>query len=362
MNSSTYNRLNLRWMGQTVVADIDESIDIHPILNELTAYFKNCEGASDIEPEIIVQRRSDLHAPDGYGLDATSTPFRLYFGEEGRAQAGSDKLTIVHHPHRGRIYLISPDHVEYLVQGETLEDKLSIVRLLRERLVQKVLVAGGAKVHAAAVQVQGYGLLLIGPSGCGKTTVLLRLLEHNRTALVGGDRVVVVDTDDGLAAAGSPIALQIGVDLASNIRTLAKFHQAAAHDSSPKSMRAEGNPFRKISMRPVELAKAMGRELVPTSSLNFVIVPAIGDRAPTSMSVVPLRFRERQQLLMTEILNNDPAFPAAVNGLTESAPPPDLISKLLNLPWLKVFGDFQDASLAKRLISAIDHRMGSTNV
>nr|WP_172690882.1 MULTISPECIES: hypothetical protein [Agrobacterium tumefaciens complex]ASK45103.1 hypothetical protein [Agrobacterium radiobacter] len=354
--------MNLQWLNKSIIADIDDSIDIRPILNELTAYFNKFESTRGVEPDVIVRKCPQLNPPDGFGLDTPSTPFRLYFGEEGRAQSGSDTLTIVHQPHRGRSYLISPDRVEYLLEAETLEDQLSIVRLLRERLVQKVLFAGGAKVHAAAVQVLGSGLLLIGPSGCGKTTLLLRILEHKGAALVGGDRVVVIDTDDGLAAAGSPIALQIGADLASDIPTLADYHQPAAHVTLPKSFRPEGNPFRKISMRPIELVKALGRELIPTSTLDFVIVPAIGDQSATSFSIELLQFHERQQLLAKEILNNDPAFPAAVSGSTETTPPPDLISGLLNLPWLKVSGDFRDASLATHLISAIDRRKGSVNV
>lgn len=51
-------------------------------------------------------------------------------------------------------------------------------------------------VHASAVAIDGYGVLLLGPSGSGKSDLALRLID--RGAMLISDDIVVVETRDGL--------------------------------------------------------------------------------------------------------------------------------------------------------------------
>ena len=58
-------------------------------------------------------------------------------------------------------------------------------------------------IHATAVDIEGYGILIIGSSGAGKSDVALRLIENKGAILVADDRVDL-KAENGRLVASAP--------------------------------------------------------------------------------------------------------------------------------------------------------------
>src|SRR5699024_8828510 len=81
------------------------------------------------------------------------------------------------------------------------------VRVVRQLVMRGGEVRGGNCVHAAAVDIDGRGLLIAGIPGSGKTTVLTHLIEDHGARPVSNDRTTLIPTGSGRwHAIGVPLA------------------------------------------------------------------------------------------------------------------------------------------------------------
>ena len=66
-------------------------------------------------------------------------------------------------------------------------------------------------MHACALQIGGFGILILGRSGSGKTSTMLRLLEHAKLQAVEAhmiaDDQVYLEQDTGLLVASPPMSV-----------------------------------------------------------------------------------------------------------------------------------------------------------
>jgi len=134
---------------------------------------------------------------------------------------------------------------------------LALARVLRNRLTQTWLRAGGTLVHAGSVDFQGRAVLLTGDKRAGKTTQVCELLAAG-LRFVSNDRVIVM-----------PDGVVLGLPISVNIRR-------ATRERYPCLMRwKEGaeNPHRiglhasvtDISLKPREFASLFATDIAATS-------------------------------------------------------------------------------------------------
>jgi hypothetical protein len=92
-----------------------------------------------------------------------------------------------------------------------------LLRVLREILYRSWENRGGIALHAAALQWQEHGVLLVGPHGAGKTTLLLDLLRWQQTAYIGNDHVFIACPPDGQGQpqilGGLPLVIRCGQEM-----------------------------------------------------------------------------------------------------------------------------------------------------
>jgi hypothetical protein len=94
--------------------------------------------------------------------------------------------------------------VEILVGDKTSRYRTTLMRVVRELAMDRVVATGGVLVHGAAVAANQRVIVVSGPKRCGKTTLLLSLLASTDTAYVSNDRCVLRVDADGAFVRGLP--------------------------------------------------------------------------------------------------------------------------------------------------------------
>ncbi|MFD6792551.1 MULTISPECIES: hypothetical protein [Prauserella salsuginis group] len=128
------------------------------------------------------------------------------------------------------------------------------IRVVRQLVMRGGEVRGGRCVHAAAVDLDGRGVLIAGHPGSGKTTVLTHLIEDHGARPVSNDRTALIPTDTGRwHAIGVPLAARFTPEGIGGSPTL----KAALNRFEPSRGRhlVDG----KIELTPWELATLFNR-------------------------------------------------------------------------------------------------------
>jgi hypothetical protein len=97
-------------------------------------------------------------------------------------QAGFRVLYVVDHGSRAVAILSAPGN---------RSARTALMRLVRELAMRRRVRAGDLFLHAAALAVEGRGMLIAGAKGAGKTTLLLYLLRALAADYVSNDRLLL---------------------------------------------------------------------------------------------------------------------------------------------------------------------------
>lgn len=146
-------------------------------------------------------------------------------------------------------------------------------RVVRQLLMRGGEVQKGRCVHAAAVDIDGHGVLIGGHPGSGKTTVLTHLIEDHGARPVSNDRTMLIPADhQRWHAISVPLAWRFAPEGIGGSPTLA----AAFTDFEPSRGRhlIDG----KIELTPWEISSLLDRPTVPITELQHVVILT---RSPT---------------------------------------------------------------------------------
>jgi hypothetical protein len=170
--------------------------------------------------------------------------------------------------------------VEILARERGPRCRTTLMRVVRELTMDRVVASGGILVHGAAIGVGGGVVVICGPKRSGKTTLLMAMLERAGVRYVANDRCVLRLTPAGASVRGLPTLVSVRRD------TLARFPAARARLGSvrPDLAGAEQAQRPSFSMSPPEFCELMGD--CPRASggpLLALLFPRIGeDAAPLS--------------------------------------------------------------------------------
>lgn len=152
--------------------------------------------AVSVVPQLPVPSGPELAVMPGIRIYGTDGGYCRYQGPEAPDEQGAYACGI----HRGR------DH-ELLVKEDMVSDTVS-ARLVLNGLDVEHLVAssGGLILHSSYIEWQEQGIVFTAPSGTGKSTQaeLWRTLRGSR--ILNGDRVVLLEGENGITAAGLPFS------------------------------------------------------------------------------------------------------------------------------------------------------------
>jgi hypothetical protein len=161
-----------------------------------------------------------------------------------------------HDPRHSIFYLVSEDaaRVEILARERTPGCRTTLMRVVRELAMDRVVSSGGILVHGAAIGHAGGVLVMCGPKRSGKTTLLMSLLEIPGTRYVANDRCVVRPRQGGASVRGLPTLVSIRCD------TLAHFPAAGARLGRirPDLAGIEHSERPSFSLSPPEFCELMG--------------------------------------------------------------------------------------------------------
>jgi hypothetical protein len=136
-------------------------------------------------------------------------------------------------------------------------------RVVRQLLMRGGEVQAGRSVHAAAVDIDGHGVLIGGHPGSGKTTVLTHLIEGHGAGPVANDRAVLIPRSDRQwRVIGVPLAWRFTPEGVGCSPTLA----TALTDFEPVGGRhlVDG----KIELTPWEVSRLLDRPAVPRTEVQ----------------------------------------------------------------------------------------------
>ena len=199
-------------------------------------------------------------------------------------ERGAERL--VRDEELGVLYRISRrhPHVRVLAGADRVAARVALMRVVRELAMLHAQRTGRLLLHAAALAVDGRGILLVGPKLAGKTTQLLHLLRAPGAGLVANDRVAV---DLGGAAphvTGLPsiVALRPGTlalfpGLAERIATRGHAFWRTLAEARPASP-----PAASADLTPAQLCEVLGVRAIAGAPLGALLFPR---RAATARGV-----------------------------------------------------------------------------
>ncbi len=172
------------------------------------------------------------------------------------------------------VIIRTPGHVHVAAKGARVAAMIGI-RVVRQLVMRGGEVRGGRCVHAAAVDLDGRGLLIAGHPGSGKTTVLTHLIEDHGARPVSNDRTALIPADTGQwHAIGVPLAARFTPEGISGSPTLT----AALNHFEPS--RGQHLVDGKIELTPSELATLFNRSTVPVAEVAQLVILTRSTQVP----------------------------------------------------------------------------------
>jgi len=194
--------------------------------------------------------------------------------------------SVFHDSRRPIFYMISRDgtRVEIVARERTPKCRTTLMRVVRELAMDRVVATGGILVHGAAIRVDGGVVVMCGPKRSGKTTLLMSLLEIPGTRYIANDRCVLRPTESGVTVRGLPTLVSIRCDTLDRLPA----RRRRLDEVRPDLAGGGRNEPTSFSLSPPEFCELMGD--CPRESggpLLALIFPRITDD-PAPLTLHPL--------------------------------------------------------------------------
>lgn len=252
----------------TCVCRLNASEEVQEILRHYVSPFIVSSGDPDPHLTVSVGRDAATVAQARQSLaDQSPNTVRTSHPEQRyRVWIGDDREILL--PEYASDHVITRTPGLVLVAAERVRVAATIgIRVVRQLVMRGGEVWGGSCVHAAAVDIDGRGVLIAGHPGSGKTTVLTHLIEEHGARPVSNDRAALVPTDTGRwHAIGVPLAARFTPEGIGGSPTL----KATLDHFAPSRGRqlVDG----KIELTPWELATLFHRSTVPVTEVTLLVI------------------------------------------------------------------------------------------
>ena len=249
---------------------------------------------------LLAKGRAGSGAPvEGFAGD--STPALL----EPWPSNGS--ASTFHDPRHSIFYLVSEDaaRVEILARERTSHCRTTLMRVVRELTMDRVVSTGGILVHGSAIGLERGVVVISGPKRSGKTTLLMAVLGIPGTSYVANDRCVVRPGKAAVSVRGLPTLVSIRCDILEHFPA-ARERLGSIRPDLAGMKRGERSSF---SLSPPEFCELMGD--CPRESggrLLALIFPRITD-APAPLTLRRLDAAEALERLRTGLFRAGYASP-----------------------------------------------------
>jgi hypothetical protein len=225
-------------------------------------------------------------------------------------------------------------------------------RIIREALAAQVASDGWCRMHAAAVAVDGRGILVVGGPGSGKSSTVVQMLARG-ASYIANDRLLVRAAPDGnVMVRGLPIAVRWSA---------AQLHEFASgpdfircYETHSRLQRSDLKAgFRKYELTLPEVAAISGAPMVTEASVAAVVLPR--RRGDEPGVVARAQHPGLADELAEHFLPVDPAFPPFfLLQPTEQRQVERLINSaaiaLARLPGYVLGGTHDDHAVAQELL------------
>jgi hypothetical protein len=207
-----------RFENWSIQVSAPDPADLRWLARFLDPSFEEAPGAAaDCWVELVIDRTAYRrlarlgrpgHGPLVEGFANDAKPVWL----EHWARAAS--ATIFHHQRHGLFYVVADDaaHVMIFAAERTPRCRITMMRVVRELAMNRVVATGGLLLHGSAIAASGGVVVVCGPKASGKTTLLMSLLRTGGGDYVANDRCVLRRDGTGLSVRGLPTLVSIRRD------------------------------------------------------------------------------------------------------------------------------------------------------
>ena len=276
---------HLEWLEEfltpafDVVADV--AADVRVTVVEDTARFESLRDAGP--------------SPDGREIEVFALDRQAIRLPHWR-QAGPG--TTVFDDRFGAFYEATPDrrHITILARAGEIAPRTSMMRIVRETVMNHTYRRGNLFLHAAGCAVDGRGVVVAGPSKAGKTTLLLQLLRQPGARYLANDRIRVRMAPAAPELRGMPtiVTLRQGTvgmfpELAARLATRPYHHrlriaEVAVLPPEPAPSWRDG----RIGVSPAQFCDAAGVSAIAEAPATALLFPRItGEPGDTIVRPLP---------------------------------------------------------------------------
>ena len=163
--------------------------------------------------------------------------------------------------------------------------RTALMRAVRELAMNDSRRAGGLFLHAAALAVDGRGLLIAGEKRAGKTTLLLHLLRTTGADFVSNDRVLLpAPAAPEVRAMPTIVTLRTGTldripGLRAAIESRSFYYRRTVAESAEHPAPARAWPDGSFGLSPAQLCSLLGVAARPRCAPRILLFPRLrGDR------------------------------------------------------------------------------------
>ena len=181
-------------------------------------------------------------------------------------------------------------------EDSRVRDRL-LLRVFREVLLRLSENAGAVAFHAAAVAMDGCGVLITGPSGCGKTTLATAICSLPNAAFITND-LAAVRLAAPPAVGGFPLPVRIAEVAAAANGALSDALAVGGKPNGPDEARQQGTT--KLEVEPEAFCSALGCRWAASAELRLIILPhLVLDKQNIRSSMADPR--ETREILLHEL-------------------------------------------------------------
>jgi len=176
-------------------------------------------------------------------------------------------------------YLLAEDRITVLTHPGAARARLGLLRVVRELICSAARSDTRLDLHAAAVEIDGRGVVACGPKRTGKSSLLCQLLSSGQARYVANDRVRIVEHDTALIARGIPTVVRLRpltLDTFPALRAKVAAPPASGGADSPAAPAAAVD----VSVTPARLCALLGAAACLEAPLAVVLHPRIVPEGP----------------------------------------------------------------------------------
>lgn len=217
--------------------------------------------------------------------------------------------------------------VEVVAPSARPSTRIALLRLVREFASDRIASEGMLLLHAAAMEHDGRGLLIVGPKRAGKTSLLIHCLHDPGSRFIANDRAVV--SGDGLRQwrlGGMPTVVSIRpgtVELLQRPAFSAACRWSARMTLGEALVPAGGappTPGQPLSISPRQLCHLVEVGCVESSPLRAIVFPRI-DTGREGVRIARLSADGARGRLRPHLLRPAGTVFRAASGVTDAATP-----------------------------------------